>query len=110
MSYEVFGGGDEEDYSHLTDAGWWDGDQVREVLDAINALTAENVYESNKKENGISVRFLQRLTQLRQAAGLDVHPTAAEEAKAAFECDCGAATEGKWAHKHSPGCRSLPRC
>ena len=69
MSYEVFGDDDPPDYEHLFEAGWWDGDQTKLVKDAISDLVAEPIYEGGKKENGVSVRFLARITLLRHYAG-----------------------------------------
>ena len=71
MSYEAWGdGGDQDDYGHLLDAGWWDADQTKAVTDAITALCKENFYEGGEKENGVSVAFIARLTLLRASAGL----------------------------------------
>lgn len=48
-------------------------------------LSAENVYEDGRKENGISVRFLARLTLLRAATGLmDADHPLVTEARAMF--------------------------
>ncbi len=65
MSYEVWG--EPNDPPELPE-GCWDEDTVDEVKNAIRALCAETVYEGGKKENGISVRFIARMTLLRSAA------------------------------------------
>lgn len=72
MSYEAWGDGDEDDGSadRLLDAGWWSSETVLEVQAAIKDLTEEPVYENGDKANGISVRFLARLTLLKNAAEL----------------------------------------
>lgn len=70
MSYEAWGDDDAGDTDYLIDAGWWPSETVREVQDAIKALASEPVYESGDKANGISVRFLARLTLLKNAAEL----------------------------------------
>lgn len=72
MSYEVWGDGDYDDGSaeRLLDAGWWSSETVLEVQAAIKALAEEPVYENGDKANGISVRFLARLTLLKNAAEL----------------------------------------
>lgn len=85
MSYEVWGGGDEPDYEHLLEAGWWASEQVDEVKDAIKALRAEPVYEGGNRDGGISLRFLMRITLLEVAAGLrDGNDPLAMEARAAI--------------------------
>ena len=72
MSLEAWGDDDGAgDYDHLIDAGWWTSEDVEEVRDLVRALEAETVYENGRKEEGISVRFLARLTLLRDKVGLD---------------------------------------
>lgn len=71
MSYEAWGDDDDGfDSDRLHEAGWWPGEQAEEVTNAIKALRSEQVYEGGNKANGISVRFLMRLTMLEYAAGL----------------------------------------
>lgn len=75
MSYEVWGDGDDDGYydhyhKHFIDNGWWDEDTSARVTEAVQALSAETVYEDGKKENGISERFLMRLSILRDECGL----------------------------------------
>jgi hypothetical protein len=70
MSYEVWGDDDAGDYDHLLDAGWWPSEQATAVTDAIKALRSETLYEGGEKANGISVRFLMRLTVLANEAGI----------------------------------------
>lgn len=68
MSFEVWG--DEPWDGPELPEGWWNDDTVKDVQDAINALCAETVYEDGKKDNGVSERFLARLTILRATAML----------------------------------------
>ncbi len=70
MSYEVWG---EPDEFQLPD-GCWDMDQVSEVLAAVQALREEAVYQNGRMAEGISVRFLARMTILFDACGLMVDP------------------------------------
>ena len=72
MSYEVWGDSDEDDggADRYLDAGWWPSETVLEVQAAIKALDAEPMYENGDKANGISTRFLARLTLLKNAAEL----------------------------------------
>ena len=67
MSLEAWGDEPWDDGPELPE-GWWDEDTVNDVQTAIKDLCAETVYENGKKEDGISVRFLARLTLLRYAA------------------------------------------
>jgi hypothetical protein len=84
----------EDTYDHLIDAGWWSEDQTKEVCDAIKALASTTIYEGGKKENGISVEFLMRLTLLQSAADLDVPSELTKEADAYFAAKDGSpATE-----------------
>lgn len=85
MSWEAWGDDNADEYDHLLEAGWWPGEQTKEVVAAINALVAEPVYEGGKMQNGISTRFLMRLTLLRYEAGLvDGSDPLVREAKAAL--------------------------
>lgn len=73
MSREAWGDESDSEYAHvdsLIDAGWWPSEQAKEVEAAIEALDRETLYEDGKKDNGVSVRFLARITMLRLAAGL----------------------------------------
>lgn len=73
MSLETWGDESGDDYAHvdtLIDAGWWPSEQAQEVTDAIKALCAETLYEGGKKDNGVAVRFLARMTMLQLAAGI----------------------------------------
>jgi hypothetical protein len=47
-----------------------DENRLDDVKAAIHELMAETIYEDGKMANGISVRFLARMTMLRVAAGL----------------------------------------
>ena len=69
MSWEAWGDDDAGQYDHLLEAGWWASEQVEDVTAAIKALVAEPIYEDGKKENGISARFLARITILRHLSG-----------------------------------------
>jgi hypothetical protein len=69
MSYEVWGDGDDPDYDHLIDAGWWPSEQVEDVKAAVTALFIEPIYEHGRKENGVSHLFLCRMTLLKHAVG-----------------------------------------
>jgi len=80
MSYEAWGDGDDCDYDHLLEAGWWTDEQANEVVEAIKALESTPLYEAGQKANGVSVEFLMRLTLLRVAAGLDVPEPLVREA------------------------------
>jgi hypothetical protein len=88
MSLEAWGddGMDGDDYAaeRLMEAGWWPSDMAEEVTAAIKALDAERVYEDGKKESGISVRFLMRLTLLKAAAQIDVPEQMVNEAREYF--------------------------
>lgn len=68
MSWEAWSDDGAGDYDHLLDAGWWPSEIVDEVKDTIHALVSEPVYDSGDISKGISVRFLARLTLLRNAA------------------------------------------
>lgn len=87
MSYEAFGDDDCDDDSHFRDHlrkyGWWDEDTTQRVQDAVRALRAETLYEGGEKANGISVRFLARLTILADETGVGEHctPVLVEEAR-----------------------------
>jgi len=67
MSYEAWG--EPEEGPELPD-GWWNEDDVQQVKDCISDLNKETLYEKGRKDNGISVRFLARITLLQGAAGL----------------------------------------
>lgn len=67
MSYEVWG---EPDDGPELPEGWWDEDDVAGVQEAVTALCKEMLYEGGKKDNGVSVRFLARMSVLRFRAGL----------------------------------------
>ena len=85
MSYEAWGEPDEGmDVEPLLDAGWWEPEKAGAVLGAIQALVEDPVYESGKKENGISARFLMRLTVLQYEAGFEVPQPMYDEAVAAL--------------------------
>lgn len=68
MSLEAWG--DEPDYGPELPEGWWDEDQVASVTDAVQALCSETLYEDGKKDGGVSVRFLSRMSVLKYRAGL----------------------------------------
>ena len=73
MSWEAWGDGDDGSdgtVERLMDAGWWPSEKAKEVEDAIKALRSEPVYENGDKANGISTRFLMRVTLLEVAAEL----------------------------------------
>jgi hypothetical protein len=87
MSYEAWG--DDDDGSdrvveRLLNDGWWSADDAEEVKELVRALASEHIYENGRKEDGVSVRFLMRLTLLRARVGLDVPTLMVEEAKAAL--------------------------
>jgi hypothetical protein len=67
MSYEVWG--EPEDPPELPDE-WWDEDTVATLQECVKAILAEPVYENGEKDNGISVRFLARLSVLKLRAEL----------------------------------------
>ncbi len=66
MSLEAWG----DDGAEELPDGCWYPDQVEIVLECIKELVAEPVYEGGRMENGISTRFLARLTVLQANAGL----------------------------------------
>lgn len=66
MSLEAWG---DDDAQELPD-GCWGPVTVECVVKCIKDLIAEPVYEGGKKDNGISTRFLARLTLLQREAGL----------------------------------------
>ncbi len=68
MSLEAWG--DEPDYGPELPDGWWNDEQVTGLTDAVQALCAETLYEGGKKDNGVSVRFLARMSVLKYRAGL----------------------------------------
>lgn len=72
MSYEVWGDNDDDSTtaSHLLDNGWWDDDTVQRVKDAVQALRSEAIYENERKDDGISVKFLMRMAVLSAEVGL----------------------------------------
>jgi hypothetical protein len=73
MSYEAWGDDDDGMSGYreqLVDAGWWCGDDVDAVKEAIKNLTSEAVYEGGDKANGVSPRFFARITLLQNAAGI----------------------------------------
>lgn len=67
MSWEAWG---EPDDGPELPEGWWDEDDVAGVQDAVKALCEETLYEDGKKDNGVSVRFLARMSVLRLRAGM----------------------------------------
>lgn len=67
MSREAWG--DDGDERELPD-GCWGPVEVEVVTQCIKELCAEPVYEGGVMANGISVRFLARLTILQGEAGL----------------------------------------
>lgn len=73
MSWEAWGDPEDDGWEHFADAGCWSSDEVDEVTAAIKALREEPVYENALKANGISVRFLMRITLLEAAANLRAH-------------------------------------
>lgn len=68
MSLEVWG--DEPWDGPELPEGWWDDDQVASVQEAVKALCEETLYENGKKDDGVSVRFLARMSVLKLRAGL----------------------------------------
>lgn len=85
MSYEVWGDDDAGDYDHLLEAGWWPSEQADAVKRAINELRSEPIYEGGEKANGVSARFLMRITVLAHEAGLLADDDMfVQEAQAAF--------------------------
>ena len=66
MSYEVWG----EPQEHYVPEGWWTDDEVVFCQETVKELLAEPIYEGGEKHNGISERFLARLTLLREAVQL----------------------------------------
>lgn len=75
MSLEVWGDGDEDDHhsyyaEQFIKNGWWDEDTSARVIAAVKALNAEPMYEDGHLANGISVRFLMRLSILSDECGL----------------------------------------
>jgi hypothetical protein len=50
--------------------GWWDEDTVDQVQEAVRRLVGETLYEGGQMANGISVRFVARLSMLQNAVGL----------------------------------------
>lgn len=68
MSYEAWGDDGVEEYDHLIDAGWWTSEQAEEMVEAIKALFAEQIYEDGEMAKGVSVRFLMRMHMLKDAA------------------------------------------
>lgn len=95
MSREARGDEDDNEYAcvdSLIDAGWWPSEQAQEVTDAIKALCSERMYKNNWKEDGVSVRFLMRMTMLKVAAGLTpADDMFAKEAAAYFASEIRAA-------------------
>jgi len=67
MSWEAWG---EQDEGPELPDGWWDEDQVTGVTEAVKALCEETLYEDGKKDSGVSVRFLARMSVLKLRAGL----------------------------------------
>ena len=66
MSWEAWG--EPDDGPELPD-GWWDKDQVAGVEAAVNALCEEALYEDGKKDSGVSIRVLARMSVLELRAG-----------------------------------------
>ena len=71
MSYEVWG--EPEDPPELPE-GCWDEDQVHRVLEAVKELREETLYQNGRMAEGVSVRFLSRITMLLDACGLMSDP------------------------------------
>lgn len=69
MSLEAWGDEDWNDGPELPE-GWWDEDSVSGMQEAVTALCAETLYEGGNKDNGVSVRFLARMSVLKLRAGL----------------------------------------
>jgi hypothetical protein len=85
MSLEAWGDeGDGFDAGALLEAGWWDPDKAEAVKQAAEAIHREPLYEGGKKENGISTRFLMRLTILRFEMGIDMPQPLVDEARASL--------------------------
>lgn len=84
MSYEVFGDNDNPAAEGFLEMGWWTDEQAKEVTDAVQALCDEKMYEGNEMSNGVSVRFIARLTLLRAAVGLPVDERLRREAEQMF--------------------------
>lgn len=66
MSYEAWG---DDDAQEVPD-GCWGSATVECVVGCIKDLRKEPVYERGRKENGISTRFLARVTLLEAEAGI----------------------------------------
>ena len=77
--YDEDGGA--EDTDHLIGAGWWPSEQVEELQVQVKALRNEMFYEDGLMKNGVSVKFLARISLLTHAAGLDVPPDILAEAQ-----------------------------
>lgn len=71
MSYEVWG--DPPDDDELPE-GWWNEDDVGLAQEAVQSLLNEPIYENGEMARGVSVRFLARLSLLREAVGLAKTP------------------------------------
>lgn len=69
MSLEAWGDEDWNNGPELPE-GWWDDEQVDGVQEAVKALCEETLYEDGKKDSGVSVRFLARMSVLKLRAGL----------------------------------------
>ncbi len=86
MSWEAWGSGEDmgmgDEHDHLLEAGWWTDDKVKEVCDAIEALSAIAFYTTS---SSINPEIHMRIALLRNAAGLDVPPELLAEAEAHFQ-------------------------
>jgi hypothetical protein len=69
MSLETWG--DDGDIGSDLPEGCMNEEQVKDLIEAINRVFAEPVYENSNKDNGISVRFLCRLQALKYYAGIE---------------------------------------
>lgn len=81
MSWEAWGDDDADRYDHLLEAGWATLEQMDDIRAAVQALRDEPIYEAGRKENGISTRFLMRVTVLSDLVGIGVSPELLAEAK-----------------------------
>jgi hypothetical protein len=50
--------------------GWWDEDQVKDVVESVKNLLAERVYEDGRIEKGISVKMIARINVLAYHVGI----------------------------------------
>lgn len=50
--------------------GWWDEDQVKDVVESVKNLLAEQVYEDRNVLKGISVKMIARINVLAYHVGI----------------------------------------